>query len=363
MPIYSYDTANGRRWYVSYRKPDGRQSKKRGFKRKHDAEIWQSEHVTIPKADADFVDPSKGRIRVGYIYERYIATHRGLWKETHLRPVESFWRNHLEEDIADRAITSIRKSDIQQLVNDWASTMSPSMALRGFGIIKGIFATAKSDGIIRQTKAIEGMDLPHKPKRKENRHYLTAEQVVKLANHSGHYKPLVLLLGFCGLRHGEAAALRPDDIDLTQRRIHVRHNLDKFGNETTPKNYEIRDVPIPANLVPIIATVKHGVNPREHVFRDEDGHELRYRSVGKNSRGWWIRALKDSGLEPMTMHDLRHTAASIAIHAGANVKAVQRMLGHKSAAMTLDTYADLFDNDLDHAAEAINLEIPEIAVD
>lgn len=56
----------------------------------------------------------------------------------------------------------------------------------------------------------------------------------------------------------------------------------------------------------------------------------------------------------VTPHDLRHTAASLAISAGANLKAVQRMLGHKSAAMTLDTYADLFDDDLDAVAEALN---------
>ncbi|QNE37311.1 tyrosine-type recombinase/integrase [Leifsonia shinshuensis] len=43
----------------------------------------------------------------------------------------------------------------------------------------------------------------------------------------------------------------------------------------------------------------------------------------------------------MTQHDLKHTAASLAVSAGANVKALQRMLGHKSAAMTLDIYADL----------------------
>ena len=56
----------------------------------------------------------------------------------------------------------------------------------------------------------------------------------------------------------------------------------------------------------------------------------------------------------MTPHDLRHTAASLAVSAGANVKAVQRMLGHASAAMTLDVYADLFDDDLDAVAIALN---------
>jgi integrase len=53
-------------------------------------------------------------------------------------------------------------------------------------------------------------------------------------------------------------------------------------------------------------------------------------------------------------HDLRHTAASLAVSAGANVKAVQRMLGHDKASMTLHVYADLFDDDLDKVAESPN---------
>ena len=56
----------------------------------------------------------------------------------------------------------------------------------------------------------------------------------------------------------------------------------------------------------------------------------------------------------MTIHDLRHTAASLAISAGANVKVVQKLLGHASAAMTLDTYADLFDDDLNAVAVRLN---------
>lgn len=59
------------------------------------------------------------------------------------------------------------------------------------------------------------------------------------------------------------------------------------------------------------------------------------------------------------MHDLRHTAASLMVKAGANVKAVQRQLGHASAAMTLDVYADLFDDDLDAVGEAVNAMLLE----
>jgi integrase len=54
----------------------------------------------------------------------------------------------------------------------------------------------------------------------------------------------------------------------------------------------------------------------------------------------------DQSFPRVTIHDLRHTVASLAISVGANVKAVQRMLGHSSPAMTLDTYADLFDDEL-----------------
>jgi integrase len=60
------------------------------------------------------------------------------------------------------------------------------------------------------------------------------------------------------------------------------------------------------------------------------------------------------GVPGLTPHDLRHTAASLAVQAGANVKAVQRMLGHASAAMTLDVYAGLFGDDLDAVADRLD---------
>ena len=60
------------------------------------------------------------------------------------------------------------------------------------------------------------------------------------------------------------------------------------------------------------------------------------------------------GFPPVTPHDLRHTAASLAISAGANPKAVQTMLGHASAVLTLDTYADLFPDDLEPVSAALD---------
>jgi integrase len=80
--------------------------------------------------------------------------------------------------------------------------------------------------------------------------------------------------------------------------------------------------------------------------RYAEAEELRF-------SGAVTRCMKaDDKFPRVTVHDLRHTAASLAISAGANVKVVQRMLGHASAAMTLDVYSDLFADDLDAVADA-----------
>lgn len=65
-------------------------------------------------------------------------------------------------------------------------------------------------------------------------------------------------------------------------------------------------------------------------------------------------AVTAAGLGDLQPHELRHTAASLAVAASANVQAVQRMLGHASAAMTLDVYSGLFDDDLDAVAERLD---------
>jgi integrase len=74
------------------------------------------------------------------------------------------------------------------------------------------------------------------------------------------------------------------------------------------------------------------------------------------------RACKQVGIEGLVPRGLRHTTAPLAISAGANVKVVQRMLGHATAAMTLDLYGHLFDADLSGVADALGKAIESTAV-
>jgi integrase len=113
--------------------------------------------------------------------------------------------------------------------------------------------------------------------------------------------------------------------------------------EGAPKNHQRRSVPVPRFLVDELAAHIAGKRPDELVFTAPNGGPLR--NTNFRSRVF-LPAAASVGLAGVTPHVLRHTAASLAVAAGANVKAVQRMLGHAFASMTLDVYAGLFGDDL-----------------
>jgi integrase len=161
---------------------------------------------------------------------------------------------------------------------------------------------------------------------------------------------LVLVLAFCGLRWGEAIALRVSGIDFARRRIMVSANAVQLGSDHhlgPTKDRRSRSVPVPAFVLEDLARVSADKGRDDLVFPASDGDYLpRPHSGG----GWFAAALRRADLPTITVHDLRHTCASLAVSAGVNVLALQRMLGHGSAKVTLDVYADLFDADLDHVA-------------
>ena len=108
---------------------------------------------------------------------------------------------------------------------------------------------------------------------------------------------------------------------------------------------------MPAFLAGDLAAYIAGKAPDDLVFTGRRGGLLRNLNF---RRDHFDAAATAAGLDGLTPHELRHTAASLAVAAGANVKAVQRMLGHASAAMTLDVYAGLFDDDLDGVADRLD---------
>jgi integrase len=115
------------------------------------------------------------------------------------------------------------------------------------------------------------------------------------------------------------------------------------------KGRKARSVPIPQFVLDELSVQCTGKTRADLVFGDRG-----YLQPPKSSTGWFQAAVKRAEVQKITPHDLRHTCASLGVSAGVNVLALQRMLGHKSAKITLDTYADLFDDDLDAVADTLH---------
>lgn len=198
----------------------------------------------------------------------------------------------------------------------------------------------------------EGVELPDKTEVEQK--YLSHEQAHRLAVASGVYRTMVLVLTFCGLRFGEAVALRVSDIDLENRRITVRRSVTYVTGEGlvegAPKNRTTRRVPIPKFVARLLATEIEGRDATELVFPGRRGEWL------TEGQFRWVfdAAAETVGEKGLTPHQLRHTCASLAIAAGANVKVLQTLLGHKTATLTLDRYGHLFPDDLDRVSDAFD---------
>lgn len=354
MSIEKYETKAGIRWCVQYYKPDGTKSRKRNFRTKRAATQWELETITAIKKGV-WIDPKKGEITFGQLGDEWIKRQTHL-KPSSLRDLTTSWESRVKPYWGNRPIGSIRHTEVQSWISNLTNMrngrpLSPTGKAYALQCIHNILADAVRDGLIPTNPALE-VKVP--PKVRKNARYLTIQELRSLAAAVGQYEALILILGACGLRWGEAIALTPADIDFLRRRISITKNAVWVGTKVevgSPKTWENRTVPIPEFLIPPLDKAMRGKPPSALIFTNRNGGYLKRPSTRD---GWWARALKDAAIEPLTAHELRHTCASLAVRAGASVKALQAMLGHRSAAMTLDVYADLFDDELDSVAAALS---------
>lgn len=349
-----YETAAGKRYRVQYRTPDRRNTMKRGFRTKRDGELFLAT-VEVSKVRGEWVDPTKARTPVSVVAEEWFRA------QVQVKPTtRSGYRFHLDKYVLPRwgntRLVDVRHGDVQAWVGDLSEGLGPSMVRQIHLVLAGVLKYAIRDGRLSNNPS-DDIQLPRLSKREHG--YLTHAQVRALADASGEQGDVVLFLAYTGLRWGEMAGLAINRVDFGRRRIDVARAVSEPRGVIvwgTPKNHERRSVPFPELLLSPLEERCAGRDAEDLVFVGPDGGVLRagnYRNRVFNAAV--ARCMeKDDTFPRLTPHDLRHTAASLAISAGANVKSVQRMLGHASAAMTLDVYADLFDDDLDAVAIALN---------
>jgi integrase len=333
------------RWRARYRDAAGGEHAKH-FGRKVDAQRWL-DGVAAAVQTGSYVDPKKSRVTVADWAPRWLTTQGQLKPSTRTR-YDGILRVQVLPRWGPVALADVTHADVAA----WVSSLrlAPATVRQVHRVFSLMLDLAVRDGRLARNPAAR-VPLP-RAARPEKR-FLTHSEVDGLARAAGDHDTAIRLLAFTGVRFGELAALRVRRVDPLRRRIEVAESVTEVGGRAvfgTPKTHQRRSVPFPRSLSEAMAQQMAGKTPEDYVFTAEKGGVLRLRNW---RRQVFDPAARAAGLAGVTPHDLRHTAASLAVSAGANVKAVQRLLGHASASMTLDVYSGLFDDDLDALADRL----------
>ncbi|MEU1428120.1 tyrosine-type recombinase/integrase [Nocardia sp. NPDC005746] len=356
--VESKKFGRGQRWQARYVDPNGKE-RSRSFGTKLAAQKFLDSDVTTKVVTGTWVDPDRSGVLFRVVAEKWFAT-----KKLRKPKTKAGYRSLLDRIVLPRwgsvPLRDIEFEDIQTWVVELLESGSYRFKGRGLSASRVIQAYQVLDQVLRF--AIKGRRLAVNPAEEVDlptaspaeKRYLTHVQVLRTALAAGRFRPLVFTLAYTGIRFGEAVALRVASVDLDRRRIFVARSATAVTGEglveTDTKNHTTRSVPIPAFLVKELTSLIADRDPDARVFESRKGGPL---PLGE-FRWAFDHAVEAADVSGIVPHGLRHTAASLAISGGANIKVVQRMLGHKTATLTLDLYGHLFDDDLGPVADAMN---------
>jgi integrase len=324
---------------------------------KAEAESRQKE-LSAKLVTGTYASPSAGRVSFGEVAEAWYQSKSVRVKAKTLEGYRSLLDTQVLPKWENTAVGDIDWQSIQKWVGQLTQTkpsrrktdgLSASRVVQAYHVFRGVLSYAVRSRMLSANPATD-IDLPRKPA--PDKRYLTHQQVAALAAECGEHDALVLVLAYCGLRWGEATALKWRDVDFERARIEVRASVERVkGNYRLgpTKTHETRSVPVPP---PVLKLLRERIgSPDRLVFPGADGYMKNH-----EFRKVFNPAATRAGLAGLSPHELRHTCASLAIRSRASIKTVQRLLGHATATMTLDNYGHLYPDELDQVAEQMGAE-------
>ncbi|MVO86639.1 tyrosine-type recombinase/integrase [Streptomyces sp. p1417] len=346
------------RWRVRWYGPDGK-GKAKTFGKLPQAEA-ERDAISARLNKGSYRDPQSGKAAFAVVAAEWLKSLRRQARKTR-HDYEEILNLYVLPQWRDWQIGAIRWEDVSDWIDHLIKTpgkrgkpLGPARITKIYRVLAMVLKRAVQTGRIVASPAVDH-ELPRKPD-DDDHVYLSHEQLHELCVASERYEPFVRLLGYTGIRWGEGIGATGERFLIPQRRLRiVKAYSDVSGVlELGPvKTHEKRSVPLLATVADEVAPLATMAGRAGLVFTAPEGGPLRYSNF--RSR-FFDPAVKAAGLGDLgvTPHKLRHTAASLAIAAGADVKVVQLMLGHKSAAMTLDIYGHLWPDRLDEVADALD---------
>jgi integrase len=334
----------------------GREVAARVFERRADATAWEQDQRRRLRL-GEWTDPRRGRVPLSDVAADWLNS-RGSVKRRTRESDESNWRNYVQPRFGNWPVAAITAAEVSAWVGGLiARDLAPATATRALATLRSILAFAVADGRVQHNVAATVRRPASGRVRREGQALTLAELHALTVACAGPYRDVVPVLALAGLRWGELAGLQVGDrVSVPGPGLRLSRAVLASGGGgalyvDTLKNHRARTVPLVAELVPIIDRWSAGKEPEAWLFAAPGGGPLR-ESNWKRSVGWRAARVA-AGVPDVRVHDLRHTAASLWLAAGADPKVVQRVLGHATAAMTMDLYGHLVDASLWQAARLI----------
>lgn len=327
----------------------------RTFERRGDAVRWEIEQKRLLHS-GEFVAPAAGRITVRELAEEYRESRKGQVSVRAWESDESALRVHIVPAFGKLPISSVTPPLVERFLVDLAVSRSVRTAARVRTTLRGLFRYAVRTRRLPVSPA-ELVPLPHPDSRTGKvvevdpfPFPVLLEVVDEQREIAGRYAEITLVLALTGVRFGELRGLRIRDVvSVPYPGIVVKRSIPQSGltgaviERATTKSGRSRMVPLTDLVRPVVERWAEGREPDDLLFPAPEGGYLSAQN--------WRRAVHwtKTGLGRRP-HDLRHTAASLWIAAGVDIKTVSAWLGHSTAKLTLDTYGHLMGTDADRAA-------------
>ena len=306
--------------------------------------------------------------------ETGVVTNRSgdRYKPSAIRSYRASLRLRVHDELGDRQFAQVTRGDLQRLVDKLvAQKLSPSTVQCSLLPLRAMYrrALALDELSVNPTT---GLKLPAIRGGRDK--IVTPQQAARLieALPTAHDRALWGTALYAGLRRGELLALMWEDVDVKAGQLHVHRSWDVYeGHDVGPKSaVGRRTVPVASALKALLAAHKlESARSTGHVFGTTGTGVAAIRHVTKRADNAWKAAndrlqadAKERGekadpaalLERITLHEARHTYASLMIAAGVNAKALSTYMGHANISITLDRYGHLMPGNEAEAATLLD---------
>jgi len=357
----------GKTWsyYFNIGRIDGnvRKREKGGFRTKADAEKALREAIKEFESCGEVFEPSELSIKdyFNYWYKNYVLVNCKLSTQTYYSRIID---NHIIPYFKDNKLKQLRPEPLQKFLNyKKRNGLSKNSVANFYGVLSGALKYAVYPcNYIKENP----MNYVHIPKYDQNvkdssdLKIITLEEFSKITERfpvgSSFYIPLQIAF-HTGMRGGEVVALTWYNVDLDNGFIHVKHTLIETGTKVnkefilgTPKTKSSYiSISIGQTLIDILKTHKEWQEYNKEQYGEWYKHSKfvctkeNGEPITTNTYKYLSRIVNYELQIKFSMHSLRHTHATLLLENGANIKDIQKRLGHSKLATTMDTYSHVTD--------------------